>query len=85
MRAEKKTAGMTREILQLEACLWTFVDVPGLEPTNDFGGQIGVRAFAYGDTVYAATEQAENGPACVRLGDVLHESVHQIDYMKKGT
>jgi transposase len=36
-RAEKKTAGMAREILQWEKCLWTFVDVPGLEPTNNFG------------------------------------------------
>jgi transposase len=32
-RAEKKTAGMAREILQWEKCLWTFVDVPDLEPS----------------------------------------------------
>ena len=37
LRAEKKTAGMAREILRFEKCLWTFVDVPGLEPTNNFG------------------------------------------------
>jgi transposase len=29
--------GMAREILRLEKCLWTFVDVPGLEPTNNLG------------------------------------------------
>jgi transposase len=33
--AEEKTAGMCREILKLRAALWTFVDVPGLEPTNN--------------------------------------------------
>lgn len=33
--AEKKTAGMCREILALEPALWTFVDVVGVEPTNN--------------------------------------------------
>ena len=33
--AEKKTAGMCREILALEPALWTFVDVIGVEPTNN--------------------------------------------------
>lgn len=33
--AEKKTAGMCREILTLEPALWTFVDVLGVEPTNN--------------------------------------------------
>jgi transposase len=35
--AEKKTAGMAREILKLESAMWTFVQVPGVEPTNNFG------------------------------------------------
>jgi transposase len=35
--AEDKTAGMAKEILKLEAAMWTFVQVPGLEPTNNFG------------------------------------------------
>lgn len=34
---EKKTAGMARQILRLEKCLWVFVDVPGVEPTNNYG------------------------------------------------
>jgi transposase len=34
--AEDKTAGMAKEILKLEPALWTFVQVPGLEPTNNF-------------------------------------------------
>lgn len=35
--AEKKTAGVARRILRLEKCLWVFVDVPGVEPTNNYG------------------------------------------------
>ena len=34
-RAEKKTAGMCKEMLKLEPALWTFVDIEGLEPTNN--------------------------------------------------
>jgi transposase len=34
---EKKTAGMARQMLRLEQCLWVFVDVPGVEPTNNYG------------------------------------------------
>jgi transposase len=34
---EKKTAGMAKRILRLEKCLWVFVDVPGVEPTNNYG------------------------------------------------
>ena len=33
--AEKKTAGMCKEIRKLEPALWTFVDVEGIEPTNN--------------------------------------------------
>jgi transposase len=35
--AEPKTAGMAKQILKLEKCLWVFVDVPGVEPTNNYG------------------------------------------------
>jgi transposase len=34
-RAETKTAGMCKEMLKLEPALWTFVDVAGIEPTNN--------------------------------------------------
>ncbi|KFE68568.1 Mobile element protein [Hyalangium minutum] len=34
---QKKTAGVARRILRLEKCLWVFVDVPGVEPTNNAG------------------------------------------------
>lgn len=33
--AESKTAGMCKQILKLEQALWTFVDIEGVEPTNN--------------------------------------------------
>lgn len=51
-RAEKKTAGMAREILRFEKCLWTFVDVPGLEPTNNFGERCLRHAVMYRKTSF---------------------------------
>lgn len=35
--AEAKTAGMAAEMLKLEPALWTFGQIQGLEPTNNFG------------------------------------------------
>lgn len=52
VRAEKKTAGVAREILQLEEALWTFVDVPGVEPTNNFGEQCIRHAVMYRKTSF---------------------------------
>jgi transposase len=34
-RAESKTAGMCKQILKLEPALWTFIDIEGVEPTNN--------------------------------------------------
>lgn len=34
-----KTAGMCKQILKVEAALWTFVDTEGIEPTNNNGEQ----------------------------------------------
>lgn len=56
--AEKKTAGMAREILQLEKCLWTFVDVPGLEPTNNFGERCIRHAVMYRKTSFGTQAPA---------------------------
>jgi transposase len=50
--AEKKTAGMAREILRWEKCLWTFVDVPDLEPTNNFGERCLRHAVMYRKTSF---------------------------------
>lgn len=52
VRAEKKTAGMAREILQWEKCLWTFVDVPHLQPTNNFAERIIRHAVMYRKTSF---------------------------------
>jgi len=35
-----KTAGTCRDILKREAALWTFVRIPGVEPTNNFAEQL---------------------------------------------
>jgi transposase len=51
-RAEKKTAGMAREILTLEKALWAFVDVPGVEPTNNFGERCIRHAVMYRKTSF---------------------------------
>jgi transposase len=59
VRAEKKTAGMAREILRFEKCLWTFVDVPGLEPTNNFGERCIRHAVMYRKTSFGT--QCEEG------------------------
>jgi transposase len=58
-RAEKKTAGMAREMLRLEKSLWTFVDVPGLEPTNNFGERCIRHAVMYRKTSFGT--QSEEG------------------------
>lgn len=34
---DDKVAGTAQEMLKLEPAMWTFVQVPGLEPTNNFG------------------------------------------------
>jgi transposase len=34
-RAESKTAGMCKEMLKFEPALWTFVNVEGIDPTNN--------------------------------------------------
>lgn len=66
LRAEKKTAGMAREILLWEKCLWTFVDVPGLEPTNNFGEQCIRHAVMYRKTSFG-TQSAEGSRFVERI------------------
>jgi transposase len=33
----RRVRGMAREMMKLEWAMWTFVDTPGVEPTNNFG------------------------------------------------
>jgi transposase len=57
--AEKKTAGMAREMLRWEKCLWTFVDVADLEPTNNFAERCLRHAVMYRKTSFGT--QSEEG------------------------
>lgn len=50
--AEKRTAGMARQILKLEPAMWTFVQVEGVEPTNNFGEQLIRPAVMYRKTSF---------------------------------
>ena len=50
---------MAREILRFEKCLWTFVDVPGLEPTNNYGERCIRHAVMYRKTSFGT--QSEEG------------------------
>ena len=50
---------MAREMLRFEKCLWTFVDVPGLEPTNNFGERCIRHAVMYRKTSFGT--QSEEG------------------------
>ncbi len=59
VRASGKTAGMCAEILKLEQALWTFVDVEGVEPTNNFGERCIRHAVMYRKTSFGT--QSETG------------------------
>lgn len=52
LRAEDKTAGMAAEILKLEGAMWTFVQVEGLEPTNNFAERTIRHAVMYRKTSF---------------------------------
>jgi transposase len=56
--AEKKTAGMAREILELEEAMWTFVDVEGVEPTNNYAEQLLRHAVLYRKTSFGTQSPA---------------------------
>ena len=50
--AEEKTAGTAAKILQLEEAMWTFVQVEGLEPTNNFAERLLRPAVMYRKTSF---------------------------------
>jgi transposase len=58
VRASGKTAGMCAEMLKLEDALWTFVDVEGLEPTNNFGERCIRHAVMYRKTSFGTQSDA---------------------------
>ncbi|RKG99764.1 IS66 family transposase [Corallococcus sp. CA053C] len=79
VRAEKKTAGMAREILQWEECLWTFVDVPGIEPTNNFGEQCIRHAVMYRKTSFGT-----QGPEGSRFVERIFTAVSTLKRQERG-
>ena len=79
VRAEKKTAGMAREILQLEECLWTFVDVPGIEPTNNSGEQCIRHAV-----MYRKTSIGTQGPEGSRFVERIFTAVTTLKLQERG-
>ena len=66
VRAETRTAGMARHMLKWEKCLWTFVDVPGLEPTNNFAERCIRHAVMYRKTSFG-TQSAEGSRFVERI------------------
>ncbi|NVJ10801.1 IS66 family transposase [Myxococcus sp. AM001] len=79
VRAEKKTAGMAREILKLEECLWTFVDVPDIEPTNNFGEQCIRHAVMYRKTSFGT-----QGPDGSRFVERIFTTVTTLKLQNRG-
>jgi transposase len=79
VRAEKKTAGMAREILHWEKCLWTFVDVPGLEPTNNFGERCLRHAVMYRKTSFGT-----QGPQGSRFVERILTAVTTLKLQRRG-
>jgi transposase len=68
--AEKKTAGMAREILKWEQALWTFVQVEGLEPTNNFAERLIRSAVIYRKTSFG-TQSPEGSRFVERILTVV--------------
>ncbi len=77
--AEKKTAGMAREILLWEKCLWTFVDVPGLEPTNNFAERCLRHAVMYRKTSFGT-----QGPEGSRFVERILTAVTTLKLQQRG-
>jgi transposase len=76
--AEKKTAGMAREILTQEKALWTFVDVPGVEPTNNFGE----RCIRHG-VVYRKTSFGTQSPEGSRFVERILTAVMTLKLQER--
>ena len=53
-----KTAATCAELLKVEAALWTFVRVEGIEPTNNAAERAGRHAVQWRKTSYGTDSQA---------------------------
>ncbi|AEI69172.1 transposase, is66 family protein [Corallococcus macrosporus] len=70
---------MAREILKLEECLWTFVDVPDIEPTNNFGEQCIRHAVMYRKTSFGT-----QGPEGSRFVERIFTTVTTLKLQNRG-
>jgi len=77
--AEKKTAGRAKQLLLLEKCLWTSVDVPGLEPTNNFAERCLRQAVMYRRTSFG-TQGSEGS----RFVERILTAVTTLSLQKRG-
>ena len=77
--AEEKTAGMAREILRLEKCLWTFVDIPSVEPTNNFAERSLRHAVMYRKTSFGT-----QGPDGSRFVERILTTVTSLKLQYRG-
>lgn len=68
--AEKKTANMALEMLKLESAMWTFVQVEGVEPTNNFGENVIRHAVMYRKTSFG-TQSPEGSRFVERILTVV--------------
>lgn len=58
LRAKGKTAGMAAEMLKVEEAFWTFIDVEGVEPTNNFAERVIRHAVMYRKTSFGTQSDA---------------------------
>jgi len=70
---------MARELLQLEECLWTFVDVPNIVPTNNFGEQCIRHAVMYRKTSFGT-----QGPEGSRFIERIFTAVTTLNHLGHG-
>ena len=69
--AHGKTAGICRELLEVERAMWTFVRLPGVEPTNNHGERA-IRPGVILRKLTFGTHSAEGSRFVERMLSVVH-------------
>jgi transposase len=77
-RARGKTAGMATEMLKVEEAFWTFIDVEGVEPTNNFAE----RCVRHG-VMYRKTSFGTQSPAGSRFVERMLTVVTTLNLQKR--
>lgn len=77
-RATGKTAGMAEEMLKVEEAFWTFIDVEGVEPTNNFAE----RCVRHG-VMYRKTSFGTQSPAGSRFVERMLTAVTTLTLQKR--